>query len=126
MEKEKVLSMTNEFGKKFFGWISKYDILGIEKTPSNISRKEFTVIFRDSDNCVRAAIFPNADTKDDGTCFFGDLKHFAMCYAEQMANVNLRLRNSGQLMWPVWYLNENDFLRWKKFYDEMISKYQIS
>ena len=123
MEKEKVLSMTNEFGKKFFGWISKYEILGIEKTDSNISRKEFTVIFKDSDSCVRAAIFPDADTKDDGTCLFGDLKHFAMCYAEQMSGVRLRLTNSGHLYWPVWYLGEEDFLRWKKFYDEMMQKY---
>ena len=121
--KEKILSMTNEHGKKFFSWISKYEILGTEKTPSNISRKEFTVLFRDSDGCVRAAIFPDANTNDDGTCFFGDLRHFAMCYAEQKANVCLRLRNNGSLAWPAWYLTIEDFSRWKIFYDEMMRKY---
>lgn len=121
--KEKVLEMTNDFGKKFFGWISKYEILGIERTPSDDLRKEFTVIFRDSDSCVCAAIFPDACTNNDGCCFFGDLEHFAMRYAEQMAGVTLRLRNNGHLMWPVWYLTEEDFLRWKKFYDEMKQKY---
>ena len=121
--KEKILEMTNEYGKKFFSWISKYDILGIERTENNILRQEFTVIFRDSDSCVRAAVFPDASTKNDGTCFFGDLEHFSMCYAEQKAKVRLRLRNNGHLMWPVWYLSEDDFLRWKKFYDEMKQKY---
>lgn len=121
--KEKILEMTNDYGKKFFGWISKYEMLGIEKTTNNISRHEFTVIFRDSDNCVRAAIFPDADTTNDGTCFFGDLEHFSMCYAEEKANVRLRLRNNGHLYWPVWYLEKEDFLRWKKFYDEMKQKY---
>ena len=89
MEKEKVLSMTNEFGKKFFGWISKYDILGIEKTPSNISRKEFTVIFRDSDNCVRAAIFPDADTKDDGTGTSYDEEGVMVISMSEESTVNL-------------------------------------
>ena len=121
--KEKILSMTNDFGKKFFSWISRYEILGIEKTPSDERRKEFTVIFRDSDGCVRTAIFPDADSTNDGTCFFGDLEHFSMCYAEEKANVRLRLRNNGHLYWPVWYLEKEDFLRWKKFYDEMKQKY---
>ena len=121
--KEKILSMTNDFGKKFFSWISRYEILGTEKTPSNEMRKEFTVIFRDSDGCIRAAIFPDAETENDGTCFYGDLEHFSMSYAEQKAKVHLRLRNNGNLMWPVWYLSEEDFLRWKKFYDEMKQKY---
>ena len=121
--KEKILSMTNDFGKKFFSWISRYEILGIEKTPSDETRKEFTVIFRDSDGCVRAAIFPDADSTNDGTCFFGALEHFSMCYAEEKANVRLRLRNNGHLYWPVWYLEKEDFLRWKKFYDEMKQKY---
>ena len=115
--------MTNDFGIKFFSWISRYEILGIEKTPSNEKRKEFTVLFRNSDNQVCAAVFPDASTKNDGTCFFGDLEHFSMCYAEQMAGVTLRLRNNGHLMWPAWYLSEEDFLRWKKFYDEMKQKY---
>lgn len=121
--KEKVLSMTNDFGKKFFGWISKYDIIGIERTPTNDLRKEFTVLFKDSDGQIRAAIFPDACTNDNGCCFFGDLEHFAMCYAEQMSGVRLHLRNNGNLMWPVWYLSEKDFLRWKRFYDEMKKKY---
>jgi hypothetical protein len=121
--KEKILSMTNDYGKKFFSWISKYEMLGIERTDNNVSRKEFTVIFRDSDGCVRAAIFPDADTANDGTCFFGDLEHFAMCYAEEKAKVRLRLNYNGHLYWPVWYLNEEDFLRWHKFYKEMKQKY---
>lgn len=121
--KQTILGMTNEAGKKFFRWIEKYDILGIEKTNSDISRKEFTVIYRDSDSCVRAAIFPDSSTTNDGTCFFGDLKHFAMCYAEEKAGVRLRLRNNGSLYWPAWYLEKEDFLRWKKFYDEMMQKY---
>jgi hypothetical protein len=122
--KEKVLEMTNDAGKKFFrGCIEKYDILGIETTPSNISRKEFTIVYRDSDGCIRTAILPDSSTNNDGTCFFGDLKHFSMCYAEEKANVHLRLTNSGHLYWPAWYLNEEDFLRWKKFYNEMMQKY---
>ena len=47
----------------------------------------------------------------------------SMCYAEGKTNVRLRLCNSGKLMWPVWYTEKEDFLQWKKFYDEMMQKY---
>lgn len=124
MKKEEIYSMTNDYGKKFFNdWLQSKEILGVERTESNIGRKEFTVIYRYSDGKINAAILPDVGTNDNGSCFFGDLKHFAMCYAEGKANVNLRLNNNGNLMWPVWYLSENIFELWHRYYKEMIEKY---
>lgn len=120
---EEILSMTNEAGRKFCRWLKDYEILGTERTPDNISRKEFTVIYRNKERAVCTAVLSDKDNKDDGSCFFGDLRHFAMCYAQQMAGVSLRQMYNGALAWPVWYLNENDFLRWKGFYDGMMQKY---
>ena len=134
MELQQVKEMTNDFGKKFLDtWFKGCTILGYERTESDKSRKEFTIIHVSVNKDWRtgkvlsqevcAAILPDNDTKDDGTCFFGDLKHFAMCYAEGKSGVRLRLRSNGHLMWPVWYTEREDFLRWKSFYDEMMQKY---
>jgi hypothetical protein len=124
MEKEKVYQMTNDHGKRFLNdWFLSKEILGIERTESNISRKEFTIIYRYPDGNICAAVLPDESTINNGCCFFGDLQHFAMCYAEGKTNVRLRLCNSGKLMWPVWYTEKEDFLQWKKFYDEMMQKY---
>lgn len=125
MEFAEVYSMTNSHGRKFLDmWFRNYEFLGVEITPSNVSRNEFTLVFRDTDGEIRAAILPDSKKNDDGTCFYGDLKRFSMIYAEEKSGVKLRMNmNNCQLIWPVWYTNETDFLRWKVFYDEMMKKY---
>jgi hypothetical protein len=120
---EEILSMTNEAGRRFCAWLKDCEILGTERTPDNISRKEFTVIFKDKERAIRTAVLSDKESNDDGSCFFGDLYHFACNYAAQMAGVKLRISTYGKIAWPIWYLNENDFLRWKGFYDEMMQKY---
>ncbi len=123
MQLQEIMEMTNEYGKKFLSsYLKNADFLGIEKTESNISRKEFTLITKERGK-IYAAILPDKGTNDDGSCFFGDLNHFAMCYAEGKSGIRLHLQNSGKLMWPVWYTEKEDFLRWKKIYDEMMQKY---
>lgn len=128
--------MTNEHGKKFLeSYFKGREILGVEVTESNKGRREFTMLYvsvnkdwntgKVKGKEVCAAILPDKDTRDDGTCFFGNLRHFAMCYAEDLSGVRLRLQNNGHLMWPVWYTEREDFLRWKSFYDEMMQKYAI-
>lgn len=116
--KEKILKMTNDFGKKFFGWIAKYEILGVERRKGNISRHEFTVIYKYPDGKIFTAIFPDADSKDDGTCFFGSLDHFARCYAADMTGC--KMNYSGSRDFPMY---EKDFPLWNKFYKEMKAKY---
>lgn len=116
--KEKVLAMTNDFGKKFFGWISKYEILGIERTSSNASRKEFTVVYKYPNGNISTAVFPDAGTTDNGSCFFGDLDHFARCYAADMAKCKMNYSFSRDV--PMY---EKDWAAWHRFYEEMIQKY---
>lgn len=126
MELQQVKEMTNDFGKKFLdSYFKGYDIVGIEREHGE-SRNEFMIIYTyiyKNEKKVCAAVLPNKNSRNDGTCFFGDLKHFAMCYAEDKSGVRLHLQNNGHLMWPVWYTEKEDFLRWKKFYDEMMQKY---
>jgi len=116
--KEKILAMTNDFGKRFFGWIEKYDILGIERSPSNISRKEFTVVYRNSEGKINTAVFPDADTNENGTCFFGSLDHFSRSYAAGMAKCPMNYSGSRDV--PMF---EKDWSSWKRYYDEMMRKY---
>lgn len=116
--------MTNEHGKKFLNtWFAKKNIIGIEKTESNVSRKEFTIIYSELKGKILTAVLPCVESPDNGCCFFGDIGHFAMCYAEGKSGVQLRLRNNGNLMWPAWYTEKEEFLRWKTFYDEIMQKY---
>lgn len=124
MELQQVMAMTNDHGKKFLNmWFAKKNIIGVEKTESNVCRKEFTIIYSELKGDIFTAVLPCAETTNNGCCFFGNLEHFAMCYAEGKSGVRLRLRNSGKLMWPVWYTEEEDFARWKACYDEMMQKY---
>ena len=45
MELQQIKQMTNDHGKKFLDmWFAKTNIIGGEKTKSNIGRKEFTII----------------------------------------------------------------------------------
>lgn len=126
MELKDLMSMTNEHGRKFLDmWFKTFtskELLGIERTESNILRKEFTIVYLGSDS-VRTAVLPDASTTNKGCCFFGDLQHFAMCYAEEKSGIHLRLGNNGHLMWPWWYTEKEDYLRWKGFYNEMFKKY---
>ena len=126
MELQQVKQMTNDFGKKFLDtYFKSYEIIGVERE-HGASRNEFIIVYTymwKGERKVSTAVLPNKDSKDDGTCFFGDLKHFAMYHAEDKSGVRLRLQNNGQLMWPVWYTDREDFLRWKSFYDEMMRKY---
>lgn len=120
---EEILSMTNEAGRKFCRWLKDCEILGTERTPDNISRGEFTVIYKNRERAILAAVLSDTDNKNDGSCFYGDLYHFACNYAAQMVGVQLRTNTFGKIAWPVWYLKEDEFLRWKKYYDEMMQKY---
>lgn len=134
MELQQVKEMTNVHGKKFLDmWFKDCKILGIEIGGSNSCRKEFTLVYESVNHDrysgkitgteICTAVLPNKDSSNDGCCFFGDIEHFAMVYAEEKANVRLRMNYNCKLMWPVWYLEKEDFLRWKSFYNEMIRKY---
>ena len=135
MELQQVKEMTNDYGKKFLDfWFKEKEILGVERGGNNNCRKEFTIVYV-SENLdwhtgkvtsteICTAVLPDKDSKNDGCCFFGDLQHFSMVYAEEKSGVRLRMNPQNcKLMWPVWYTEEKDFLRWKSYYDEMMKKY---
>jgi hypothetical protein len=134
MEIQQVKEMTNDHGKKWLDmWFNDKEILGVEVGGDNKSRKEFTIIYNSVTRNWRTgeivneevctAVLPNKETNNNGCCFFGNLQHFAMNYAAGLSGVRLRMSNNGRLIWPVWYTEKDDFLRWKKYYDEMMQKY---
>lgn len=123
MEFIEVYNKTNNHGKKFLDtWFKNSEILGIEITESNKLRREFTIVYKAVVGFA-TAILPLSTENCDSCCFFGDIEHFSMIFAEEKANVKLKLRNNGRLLWPVWYLKKEDFLRWEKYYNEMVKKY---
>ena len=124
MELQQIKQMTNDHGKKFLDmWFAKKDIIGIEKTKSNIGRKEFTIIYRELKGDVHTAILPCTETSDDGCCFFGDIKYFNILFALEQNNINPKWRNNGYVMWPVWYTSEEEFSRFLATYKELEAKY---
>lgn len=124
MELQQIKQMTNDHGKKFLDmWFAKKDIIGVEKTKSNIGRKEFTIIYRELKGNVHTAILPCAETSNDGCCFFGDIKYFNILYALEQNNINPKWRNNGYVMWPVWYTSEEEFSRFLTTYKELEAKY---
>lgn len=122
MELKEIESMTNNHGKKFLGWLAGCNILGVERTETNICRKEFTLVYEGKSG-VMTAVLSDRGTENDGNCFYGNLEHFAMNFAAEKSGIRLKLRNSGNIMWPAWYTSQEDFNRWKVFYDEIMQKY---
>lgn len=63
----------NEPSRVFYKtWLQRYEMLGAKKS----SRPgEDYVFYRTSDG-VRVAVLTRSESKNDGTCFFGDLNHF--------------------------------------------------
>ena len=124
MELRQVMAMTNDHGKKFLAsWFAKKDILGIEKTASNVSRKEFTIVYRELKGDIRTAILPCAETSDDGCCFFGDMEYFTILYALEQNNIKPLWKNNGYVMWPVWYTTKEEFEKFLSTYKELKMKY---
>ena len=124
MELQQIKKMTNDHGKKFLDmWFAKKNIIGVEKTKSNIGRKEFTIIYRELKGDVHTAILPCAETSNDGCCFFGDIKYFNILYALEQNNINPKWTNNGYVMWPVWYTSEEEFARFLTTYKELEAKY---
>ena len=121
MDIQQLKEMTNDYGKKFVGWIENNRILGVEITESNQLRNEFTVLY-ESQNGVYTAILPNKDDKNDGCCFFGDLQHFAMCYAAGKTGLITKWMGH-KMIWPAWYTEKELFDEWKRHYDSMMQKY---
>lgn len=125
--KKDVLALCNEPSQAFIEtWINsdhkneniKY--LGIERTENNKSRKEFTLIYSEFDQynkktVILAAVLSDAGTKNDGSCFFGDLSHFA----KVCANIKFHFWDSRQ----AWGLSGEDFRSYWQTVDAIKNKY---
>ncbi len=123
MEREKVYQMTNDFGRNYLeSWHKNEEFLGVEELTQN-SREEFFLVYKYSNGDVCVCVLPMAHTENNGCCSFGDLRYFAMGFAGEETNVNLRLGNNGYFIWPWWYVGEDDYLRWHKIYKEIMDKY---
>ena len=127
--KKKVYAMTNDFGKKFLNdWFKKYDIIGVEEDTDNL-RKEFFIIYKYPQNTtngfgIAVAVLPQKDSINDGCCFFGDLDYFARIHACNKVGLKILWMPNGTPMWPVWYADKENFLKFKKVYDELKGKYE--
>ena len=124
MELQKIKEMTNDHGKKFLDmWFTKKEILGVEKTKSNIGRKEFTIVYRELGGDIRTAVLPCSENSNDGCCFFGNLEYFVRFYALEQNNIKVKWSNNGNVMWPVWYTSKEDFQRFLRTYKALEAKY---
>lgn len=118
MKRQEILDKTNEYGKDFVNrWLKNYEILGTDQLNSSLSRKEFEVIYRRTDNTVGVAVLPEKDSTDDGTCFFGDLKYYALVLALEVARIEIKwppaCTGNSYPVWPTWY--EHDAAKLKIF-----------
>lgn len=121
MEK-KIYEMTNAAGRKFLdGCMKSAHLIGVEVSPSNITRKEFSVVYV-ANGQKYVCVLPDAGTKNDGSCIFGTLERFAIITALERAGLKIVWR-SGNPMWPVWYTDKDEFARFKREYDNIKRKY---
>lgn len=116
MERQNVLNQTNEYGKQFVSHCLKnYEILGIERHKSSAERNEFDVIYKRTDNTVGVAVLPEKDSKNDGTCFFGDIKYYAIVYALEFAEIKIiwppACTGNSYPVWPTWYEHDAEKLK---------------
>ena len=124
MELQEIMEMTNDHGKNFLKtWFAKKRILGVEMSKSNIRRKEFTIIYRELLGNIRTAVLPNAETFNDGCCFFGDIEYFTRLYALEKNNINPKWRIDGDIIWPVWYTTKEEFEKFLSTYKELKKRY---
>ena len=124
MEFADVYNMTNDHGKNFLNmWFRKKEILGVEKRDDNCSRNEFTIIYRELNGGIFTAILPCADSKNDGSCFFGDFEYFNILYSLEKNGITPKWNPNGYVMWPVWYTTKESFEKFLGTYKEMRIKY---
>ena len=72
------LSDYNLASQKFFNmWLKKKTILGVKSNKSRRTDESF--IFYIESNKIRVAILTKNYSKNDGSCFFGDIEHFKKC-----------------------------------------------
>lgn len=71
---KEVRQMTNEGGRNFLRWLSDVTILGT--TERGARRGEFIVIYQRG-NEYRTAVLSKADERNDGSCFFGSIRHYS-------------------------------------------------
>lgn len=71
---QEVRQMTNEGGRNFLRWIADVNILGTTERGSRSG--EFMVIYQRGDE-YRTAVLSKADEKNDGSCFFGSIRHYS-------------------------------------------------
>lgn len=120
---EKILSMTNEYGKKFVAnLLGRYKFLGIEEKDDN--RKEIFVIV-ERDEKIYAIVLPMASSIDDGCCFFGSLDYFAIIQANNKAGLKTYWSVSDNPIHPKWYLGHDDekLHAFVKEYRRILDKY---
>ncbi len=123
MKLEEISQMTNEKGQRFASmWLKGCTILGTERMSSNVSRQEFTVIFKHEDGSMYSAILPDAGTVNDGSCFFGPFDYFAAHYAADKAGFCLKY-SSRTYLHPVWYAPQDKLKVYNQAYNEIVNKY---
>lgn len=126
--KKEVLALCNEPSQKFIANYIDSDkradiqYLDIVRTEDNRDREEFTLLFSWLDSYknktdICAAVLSNAGTKNNGSCFFGDLTHFA----KVCANKKFHLSDSRK----VWGLNNEDFRIYWQTVDAIKNKYLV-
>lgn len=124
--RNEVINRTNEYGRQFVNRCLKRDeILGIEVSKSARNRNEFDVIYRDPDNKVLVAVLPEKDNTCNSSCFFGDLKYFAMVYALDFAEIPIMWPPActGRVypVWPSWYCKDAKKLEaFKREYNRLL------
>lgn len=129
MKRQEILDKTNEYGKDFVNrWLKNYEILGTDQLNSSLSRKEFEVIYRRTDNTVGVAVLPEKDRKNDGTCFFGDIKYYAIVYALEFAEIKIMwppaCTGNSYPVWPTWYEHDAEKLKIFKHAYNRIMQYE--
>ena len=128
MEKRDVCRLTNEYGKRFVeDWLKNYEILGVEQHGS-ANRQEFDVIYRRTDKTIGVAVLPNHDSKNDGSCFFGDFDYYVIVYALEYAGIPIKWPSActgrSYPIHPAWYEDdEKKLAKYREAYAELYNKY---
>lgn len=115
--------LTNKYGIEFLK-NKKAEFLGVEKTKTNISRKEQTVFCRCEEGLVYSYIVPDEDSVHNGCCLYWPLEYAAIIIACDKAGIKVRWKaTNGYPLWPVWYTTPEKFAEFKQHYDSLIEKY---
>lgn len=117
--KQKILSMTDDKHAEWY--LRNFNVIGVEQRGKNDNW--FYVVGKyEKSNQVNVLCIAKKGTGCKSSVF-ADLNYFAIVDAMEQLNYKVLWTRNSYPMWPVWYLDEERFMKFHAVWKSIISKY---